>query len=72
MKRMSSDTTHTRFLDTNKAMGLRKASLVLLSVILFTLSGYAQDTVEPSLNSEEVELTSWLDSQEENMLDMLH
>ena len=71
MKRISSDTTHTKFLDTDNAMGLRKASLVLLSAILFTLSGYAQDTVEPSLNSEEVELTSWLDSQEENMLDML-
>ena len=71
MKRMSSDTTHTKFLDTDNAMGLRKASLVLLAAILFTVSGYAQDTVEPSLNSEEVELTSWLDSQEENMLDML-
>ena len=71
MKRMSSDTTHANFLDTANAMGLRKTSLLLLSALLFTFSGNAQDTVEPSLNSEERELTSWLDSQEDNMLEML-
>ena len=48
-----------------------KYSLLLLSLILFTFSTHAQDTVEPSLDSEELELTSWLDSQEDNMLDLV-
>ena len=49
----------------------RKNSLLLLSVFFFTFSGYAQDTIEPSLKIEEVKLISWLDSQEKNMLEML-
>ena len=50
---------------------LHNIFLLLSSVILFTLPSHAQDTVEPSLNSEEQALIFWLDSQEDNMLEML-
>ena len=71
MNQLSSKSTHSKFLETLNVIKLRRTYLLLLSVFFFTFSGYAQDTVEPSLNTEERELTSWLDSQEENMLDML-
>ena len=71
MNRLTSNATHSKLLQMLNVMKLRAASLLLLSVFFFTLSGYAQDTVEPSLNTEEIEITSWLDSQEENMLEML-
>ena len=71
MNQLSSKSTHSKFLETLNVIKLRRTYLLLLSVFFFTFSGYAQDTVEPSLNTEEIEITSWLDSQEENMLDML-
>ncbi len=49
----------------------KKTALLIFSAFCFSFSGYAQDTVEPSLNNEERELTAWLDSQEDNMLEML-
>ncbi len=45
-------------------------TLVVLSLLISSMSN-AQDIVEPLLTSEELELTSWLDSQEDNMLAML-
>ena len=71
MNRLTSNATHSKHLQMLNVMKMRAASLLLSSVFFFTFSGYAQDTVEPSLNTEEIELTSWLDSQEENMLEML-
>ena len=71
MNRLISNATHSMLLQMLSVMKMRAASLLLLSVFFFTFSGYAQDTVEPSLNIEEIELTSWLDSQEKNMLEML-
>jgi hypothetical protein len=71
MNRLSSTATNSKLLEMFNVMKPRTTFLLLLSVFFFTFSGYAQDTVEPSLNTEEIELTSWLDSQEENMLEML-
>lgn len=48
-----------------------KFTLLLLAACISLLSPYAQESVEPSLNAEELELTGWLDAQEDNMLDML-
>lgn len=50
---------------------LLRASLVLLALCLAPLTAQAQGTVEPALDAEELELTAWLDSQEENMVAML-
>ena len=50
---------------------LVKYSLVFLSVCIASFPAHGQDSVEPSLNAEELELTAWLDSQEENMLALL-
>ena len=71
MNRLNNNDKHSKLLEMLNVMKLRRTSLLLLSVFFFTFSGYAQDTVEPSLNTEEIALTSWLDSQEGNMLEML-
>ena len=65
MNRLNNNDKYSKLLEMLSAMKLRRTSLLLLSVFFFTFSGYAQDTVEPSLSTEEIELTSWLDSQEE-------
>ncbi|MEX0965400.1 MAG: M20/M25/M40 family metallo-hydrolase [Pseudohongiellaceae bacterium] len=52
-------------------INLLKTSLLFLLVCIPSFTGYTQDSVEPALNSAEVELTAWLDSQEENMLELL-
>lgn len=49
----------------------KKCSVLLVSAFLFSYSSFGQDTVEPALDGEENELSSWIDSQEENMLAML-
>ena len=71
MNRLTNNAKHSKLLQMLNIMKLKATSLLLLSVFFFTFSGYAQDTVEPSLSTEEIELTSWLDSQEGNMLEML-
>lgn len=50
---------------------LFKLGLLFLFPFLMVNFSSAQNAVEPALNSDELELTSWLDSQEENMLAML-
>ncbi len=51
--------------------GLKKYSLIVLFSLLFGTNANGQDIIEPSLSSSELELTSWLESQEDNMLVLL-
>lgn len=51
--------------------GLKNYSFIVLFLLVFGASANAQDTIEPSLDSSELELASWLDSQEDNMLALL-
>ena len=71
MNRQNNSAIHSPDSQKLNTVSLTSAFLLLSSVILFALPNHAQDTVEPSLNAEERELTSWLDSQEDNMLEML-
>ena len=71
MMKMNSERFTPKSLDKWIPKILAKSSLLFLSACIASSVAYGQDSVEPSLNSEEIELTSWLDSQEDNMLALL-
>ncbi len=50
---------------------LKKYALIVLFSVVFGGNANAQGRLEPSLDSSELELASWLDSQEDNMLALL-
>jgi glutamate carboxypeptidase len=71
-KRAPSSLTELKTLIMTRAINTRAiGASLLLSALVFPIAAQAQQSVEPALNAEERELTSWLDSQEDNMLEML-
>lgn len=47
------------------------SSVIFIFAVVILQSSWAAESIEPSLNTDEIELVRWLDSQEDNMLSML-
>ena len=52
-------------------MKVLKSVLNILSLMIFSSAMNAADNIEPAISEDEIKIVAWLDSQEEDMLELL-